>query len=125
MHNFPDGFPPSLCRIRFQATVIYINNQQLSFLPLPIIPRPVHLPFITLALYPPSTSMTLQAPTPPAGISRGISDSSINKLQNLPGYTTPVFRGKEAQRAKVQAEVLSKVRDLASKPHPILTTTGL
>ena len=57
----------------------------------------------------------LQVPTPPTGISRGSSDSSINnKVQNLPGYTTPVFKGKEEQRAKVQVEVASKVRNVDS-----------
>ena len=56
----------------------------------------------------------LQVPTPPTGISRGNSDSSISKLQNLPGYTTPVFKGKEEQRAKVQVEVASKVCNLNS-----------
>jgi glutamate dehydrogenase len=66
-----------------------------------------------------SEQSRLQVPTPPAGISRGssessISDSSTNKVQNLPGYTTPVFKGKEEQRAKVQVEVASKVRDANS-----------
>lgn len=65
-----------------------------------------------------SENSNLQVPTPPAGISRGNSDSSINKLQNLPGYTTPVFKGKEEQRAKVQAEVASKVRDIVLDPQP-------
>lgn len=64
-----------------------------------------------------SEKPSLQVPTPP-GISRGGSDSSINKIQNLPGYTTPVFKGKEEQRAKVQVEVASKVNDTASEPPP-------
>lgn len=55
-----------------------------------------------------SDQSSLQVPTPPAAISRGNSDSSVNKLQNLPGYTTPVFKGKEEQRTKVQVEVASK-----------------
>ena len=61
-----------------------------------------------------SEKSSLHVPTPP-GISRGGSDSSVNKLQNLPGYTTPVFKGKEEQRAKVQVEVASKVHDITSK----------
>ena len=73
-----------------------------------------------------SEQSNLQVPTPPAGISRGSSDSSINKLQNLPGYTTPVFQGKAEQRANVQVEVASKVRDIAPEPfapHSILMET--
>ena len=34
----------------------------------------------------------------------------IHRLKNVPGYTTPVFKGKEEQRAKVQANVAAKVR---------------
>lgn len=36
------------------------------------------------------------------------SESSLHRLKNVPGYTTPVFKGKEEQRAKVQASVASK-----------------
>ncbi|KAK7689852.1 hypothetical protein QCA50_006491 [Cerrena zonata] len=36
------------------------------------------------------------------------SDSSMQRLQNVPGYSTPVFKGKEEQRAKVQATVAQK-----------------
>jgi len=32
----------------------------------------------------------------------------VHKVKNLPGYTTPVFAGKQAQRAKVQETVTSK-----------------
>lgn len=32
-----------------------------------------------------------------------------HRLKNVPGYTTPVFAGKEEQRAKVQANVAAKV----------------
>jgi glutamate dehydrogenase len=42
------------------------------------------------------------------------SDISLHRIQNLPGYTTPVFKGKEEQRAKVQDNVAAKVR--ASTP---------
>jgi glutamate dehydrogenase len=38
------------------------------------------------------------------------SDVSIHRIKNLPGYTTPVFKGKEEQRAKVQENVAAKVR---------------
>ena len=34
----------------------------------------------------------------------------IQRLKNVPGYTTPVFKGKEEQRAKVEAEIRAKVR---------------
>jgi glutamate dehydrogenase len=37
------------------------------------------------------------------------SDVSLHKIKNLPGYTTPVFKGKEEQRAKVQENVAGKV----------------
>jgi hypothetical protein len=33
----------------------------------------------------------------------------LQRVKNLPGYTTPVFKGKEEQRAKVQADVALKV----------------
>jgi glutamate dehydrogenase len=38
------------------------------------------------------------------------SDVSLHRIKNLPGYTTPVFKGKEEQRAKVQENIASKVR---------------
>ena len=38
------------------------------------------------------------------------SDVSLHRIKNLPGYTTPVFKGKEEQRAKVQENVAAKVR---------------
>ncbi|KAH9950670.1 NADH-dependent glutamate dehydrogenase [Amylocystis lapponica] len=36
------------------------------------------------------------------------SEQSLHRLKNVPGYTTPVFKGKEEQRAKVQADVAAK-----------------
>ncbi|KAI0279618.1 NADH-dependent glutamate dehydrogenase [Russula aff. rugulosa BPL654] len=36
------------------------------------------------------------------------SDVSLHRIKNLPGYTTPVFKGKEEQRAKVQENVAAK-----------------
>jgi glutamate dehydrogenase len=41
--------------------------------------------------------------------SRASSEASLQRVKNLPGYTTPVFKGKEEQRAKVQADVALKV----------------
>ena len=32
-----------------------------------------------------------------------------NRVENLPGYTTPIFKGKEEQRALVEHDVASKV----------------
>ncbi|KAF9241089.1 NADH-dependent glutamate dehydrogenase [Melanogaster broomeanus] len=40
--------------------------------------------------------------------SRTSSEGSLQRVKNLPGYATPVFKGKEEQRAKVQAEVAAK-----------------
>ncbi|KIK48084.1 hypothetical protein CY34DRAFT_798722 [Suillus luteus UH-Slu-Lm8-n1] len=40
--------------------------------------------------------------------SRASSEASLQRVKNLPGYTTPVFKGKEEQRAKVQADVSAK-----------------
>jgi glutamate dehydrogenase len=42
------------------------------------------------------------------------SDVSLHRIKNLPGYTTPIFKGKEEQRAKVQDNVAAKVRTSAS-----------
>ncbi|KAF9813238.1 hypothetical protein IEO21_05724 [Rhodonia placenta] len=36
------------------------------------------------------------------------SEQSLHRIKNVPGYTTPVFKGKEEQRAKVQANVTAK-----------------
>ena len=36
------------------------------------------------------------------------SDNSLHRVKNVPGYTTPVFAGKQAQRTKVQENVLAK-----------------
>ncbi|KAG1822705.1 NAD-specific glutamate dehydrogenase [Suillus subaureus] len=43
-----------------------------------------------------------------AASSRASSEASLQRVKNLPGYTTPVFKGKEEQRAKVQADVAGK-----------------
>jgi hypothetical protein len=42
---------------------------------------------------------------------RSSSEVSLHRVKNLPGYTTPVFKGKNEQRAKVQASVAAKVSD--------------
>ncbi|KAG5721467.1 NAD-specific glutamate dehydrogenase [Termitomyces sp. T112] len=39
---------------------------------------------------------------------RNLSDASLNRVKNLPGYTTPVFKGKDEQRALVEQDVASK-----------------
>ncbi|PFH54040.1 hypothetical protein AMATHDRAFT_73054 [Amanita thiersii Skay4041] len=36
------------------------------------------------------------------------SETSLHRVKNLPGYTTPVFKGKEEQRASVEHEVANK-----------------
>ncbi|KAH9480250.1 NAD-specific glutamate dehydrogenase [Psilocybe cubensis] len=36
------------------------------------------------------------------------SDSSLHRVKNMPGYTTPVFKGKEEQRALVEDDVAAK-----------------
>ena len=43
----------------------------------------------------------------PHQLSAQINDS--NRVENLPGYTTPVFKGKEEQRALVEHDVAAKV----------------
>ncbi|OAX40431.1 NAD-specific glutamate dehydrogenase [Rhizopogon vinicolor AM-OR11-026] len=39
---------------------------------------------------------------------RAKSEAGLQRVQNLPGYTTPVFKGKEEQRTKVQVDVAKK-----------------
>ncbi|KAE9387089.1 NADH-dependent glutamate dehydrogenase [Gymnopus androsaceus JB14] len=41
-------------------------------------------------------------------VTRNNSDGLLNRVKNLPGYTMPVFTGKEEQRALVQQEVAAK-----------------
>ncbi|KAF8817116.1 NAD-specific glutamate dehydrogenase [Phlegmacium glaucopus] len=36
------------------------------------------------------------------------SETSLNRVENIPGYTTPVFKGKEEQRALVEIDVAAK-----------------
>ncbi|PPR04087.1 hypothetical protein CVT24_010660 [Panaeolus cyanescens] len=36
------------------------------------------------------------------------SETSLHRVENLPGYTTPVFKGKEQQRALVENDVAAK-----------------
>jgi glutamate dehydrogenase len=47
-------------------------------------------------------------PYGPNAASKTSSEVSFQRLKNLPGYTTPVFKGKQEQRAKVQADVAAK-----------------
>ena len=39
----------------------------------------------------------------------GAGGDQVHRIKNVPGYTTPVFKGKDEQRAKVQANVTQKV----------------
>ena len=41
--------------------------------------------------------------------SQGGSEASLLRVKNLPGYNTPVFKGKAEQHAKVQETVATKV----------------
>ena len=59
---------------------------------------------------PPQHVHTNGAPYGPNAASKTSSEASLQRVKNLPGYTTPVFKEKEAQRAKVQAIVAAKVR---------------
>ncbi|RDB18899.1 NAD-specific glutamate dehydrogenase [Hypsizygus marmoreus] len=45
---------------------------------------------------------------PSATTTRTSSESSVNRVKNIPGYTTPVFKGKEEQRALVENDVAAK-----------------
>ncbi|GLB38177.1 putative NAD()-dependent glutamate dehydrogenase which degrades glutamate to ammonia and alpha-ketoglutarate [Lyophyllum shimeji] len=49
----------------------------------------------------------LQAALKPS-TERSSSETSLHRIKNLPGYNTPVFKGKEAQRALVEKDVASK-----------------
>ena len=52
----------------------------------------------------PSTPEGAATPDSTAPRRPGLSaaDSSMQRLQNVPGYSTPVFKGKDAQRAQVE-----------------------
>jgi glutamate dehydrogenase len=43
----------------------------------------------------------------------GGSEASLHRVKNQPGYTTPVFKGKDEQRALVENDVAEKVRMLS------------
>jgi glutamate dehydrogenase len=48
------------------------------------------------------------------------AEESLQRVRNLPGYTTPIFNGKDEQRAKVKVDVTAKVLLSVSfevKPH--------
>ena len=38
------------------------------------------------------------------------SDTSLHRVKDQPGYNTPVFKGKDEQRALVEQAVAAKVR---------------
>jgi len=41
------------------------------------------------------------------------SEASLQRVQNMPGYTTPVFKGKDEQRTLVENAVAEKVGALS------------
>ena len=43
-------------------------------------------------------------------VSAQSSETSLHRVKNQPGYNTPVFKGKEEQRALVEQAVAEKVR---------------
>ncbi|KAF8743736.1 hypothetical protein AX14_000707 [Amanita brunnescens Koide BX004] len=55
-----------------------------------------------------ASSLTVPASRPPMASSPHGSESSLNRVKDLPGYTTPIFKGKEEQRAAVEQEVANK-----------------
>ena len=78
----------------FRTPVIVLDCN--SFMSTPSPPNPTRLdPNVVAALGTTST--------------RNSSDSSLNRVKNLPGYTTPIFKGKKEQRALVENNVAAKV----------------
>jgi glutamate dehydrogenase len=59
---------------------------------------------------------TLTPSTAPSSPRANGGDPGVQRVKNLPGYTTPVFKGKDEQRIKVQNDLRAKVRC----PHPSL-----
>jgi glutamate dehydrogenase len=59
------------------------------------------------ALYHSSSSSSGSA-SPGSG-GHGNGEMTIPRVKNLPGYHTPVFKGKDQQRLKVQTDLLAKV----------------
>ena len=58
-----------------------------------------------------------QSPYSSSTTSKTSSDSSLHILKNQPGYTTPIFKGKDEQKAAVEKELASameKLEDAAS-----------
>jgi glutamate dehydrogenase len=37
------------------------------------------------------------------------TEESLQRVRNLPGYHTPIFKGKDEQRAKVKVDITAKV----------------
>jgi hypothetical protein len=62
-----------------------------------------------------ATPLSVGTPTeaknllPMPGQRAATGDHTLQRVQNVPGYSTPVFTGKEEQRAKVQANVAAQV----------------
>ena len=68
-----------------------------------------------------SASLSVPPTRPPLAASAQGSESSLHRVQNLPGYTTPVFKGKEEQRALVEQEVANKACIVVVDPPLALT----
>ncbi|KAK2465299.1 hypothetical protein APHAL10511_002653 [Amanita phalloides] len=49
-------------------------------------------------------NLSQPASRPSLAASAHTSESSLNRVKNLPGYTTPIFKGKDEQRALVEHE---------------------
>lgn len=45
--------------------------------------------------------------------------ASSHKLQDAPGYTTPIFKGKTEQRAQVEQDIISKVDNTICIRYPV------
>ena len=50
-----------------------------------------------------------QSPYSSTSSSRFGSETSLHRIKNVPGYTTPVFSEKEQQKATVEKNIVSKV----------------
>src|SRR5688572_8452954 len=51
----------------------------------------------------------------------GASSSDTHLVKDAPGYTTPIFKGKEEQRVNVERDIIAKVRSFSlSKPPSLI-----
>ena len=60
---------------------------------------------------PDASNLSVPVSRPPLASSPQGSESSFNRVKDLPGYTTPIFKGKDEQRASVEQEVANKARN--------------